>query len=108
MSEQGLCNLLNNDKGEFLYFWSVILKAVNNPKINFIASVMDDRIIDIEAIAKNLKDMGCTIDNVLAFSGVITGSASCGTSLSDLKIDGIKNIEQDREIKAIRRSPGIK
>ena len=77
---------------------------MNSLKINFIASVKDDSINDIEAIAKKLKALGCTIDNVLSFSGVITGSASSNITINDLKIDGIKNVELDREVKAISQS----
>jgi hypothetical protein len=72
---------------------------VKNQKVNFIASVREDRINDIEDIAKSLEGLGCTIDNILTLSGVITGSTSPGTSFTNLKIDGIKNIEPDRHIK---------
>lgn len=71
-----------------------------NPEINFIASVSDDRIGEIDAIARNLKKLGCRINHVLTLSGVITGSTSQGISLNDLKIDGIKNVEPDRIINA--------
>ena len=74
---------------------------MDSPKMNFIASVNEDRINDIEAIAGRLRNLGCTIDNILSFSGVITGSASSTISLNDLKIDGIKNVEADRKVKAI-------
>jgi hypothetical protein len=70
------------------------------PGLNFIASVKEERIGDIDIIARNLEVLGCTIDNVLSFSGIITGIASPGLSLSDLKIDGIKHIEPDRRITA--------
>jgi hypothetical protein len=70
------------------------------PEINFIASVSEDRIGDIEAIARNLKKLGCRINHVLTISGVITGSTSHEISLNDLKIDGIKNVEPDRIINA--------
>jgi hypothetical protein len=73
---------------------------VKNQLVNFIASVREDRIGDIQDIARNLEGLGCKIENILTLSGVITGSASPGTSLSVLKIDGIKNIEPDRHIKA--------
>jgi hypothetical protein len=73
-------------------------------KINFIASVNEDRIKDVEAIAKELQELGCTIDNILSFTGVITGSTTSGISINDLKIDGIKNIEPDRNVKAISKS----
>lgn len=69
-------------------------------KINFIASVKEENAKDIKNIAKNLKQMGCNIDNVLLFSGVITGSTTSDMSLDDLKIAGIKNIESDRNITA--------
>jgi hypothetical protein len=86
----------------------MISDVMESQKINFIASVREDRIDDIELIAGRLKDLGCIIENVLVFSGVITGSAATGVSLSDLKIDGIKNVEPDRKVKAINKSPGIK
>ena len=79
----------------------MISKQMKNPKINFIASVSDDRIGDIEAIARSLKDLGCTINNVLSISGIITGSTSSGNSLTDLKIDGIKYVEQDRDVNTL-------
>ena len=86
----------------------MISNEMKNLKINFIASVNEDRIDDIEVIAKRLKDLGCIIDNVLSFSGVITGSTSSNITLKDLKIDGIKNIEPDRQVKAITKLTGIK
>jgi hypothetical protein len=76
---------------------------MKNQKINFIASVNDDRIEDVDAIAKKLQDLGCTIDNILSFSGVITGSTTTDISFNDLKIDGIKNVESDRKVKAISK-----
>jgi len=70
-------------------------------KIHFIASVNENSIDDIKSIAKRLKKLGCRIDNILTFSGVITGSTASNISLDDLKIDGIKNVEADRKVKAI-------
>jgi hypothetical protein len=81
----------------------MISKVVKNPKINFIASVREDKIEEIEIIARKLKELGCVIDNVLSFSGVITGITPSDISLKDLKIDGIKNIEPDREVKTINK-----
>jgi hypothetical protein len=82
----------------------MISKEMKNSKINFIASVSDDRIGDIEAIAKSLKKLGCTINNVLSLSGVITGSTSSEISLTDLKIDGIRNVEPDKNLQALNKS----
>lgn len=76
---------------------------MKNQKINFIASVSEDRIEDIEAIAKKLRDLGCEINNVLSFSGVITGSSPSEIPLKDLKIDGIRDVEPDRKIKTIKK-----
>ncbi len=67
-------------------------------KLNFIASVEEDRIGDINKIAERLKSRGCSIENIFTFSGVITGSVSPETPLSRLKVDGIRNIEPDRNI----------
>lgn len=72
-------------------------------KINFIASVKDENVQDIEAIVRDLRSMGCNIDNVLSFTGIITGSASTKITLDDLKIKGIKSIELDRAVKAVNK-----
>ena len=50
----------------------------------------------------------CGFDNILSFSGVITGSAAAGISLNDLKIEGIKNVEPGREVKAINKPTDAK
>lgn len=76
---------------------------MKSAKINFIASVNEDSIGDIGDIAKKLKSLGCTINNILSFSGIITGSTTSIDSLDDLKIDGIKNIEPDRDVKALTK-----
>ncbi len=78
----------------------MVMKSV---KINFIASVNDDSIDEIKVIAKKLKSLGCSISNVLTISGIITGSTTSNVSLDDLKIDGIKNIEPDRTVKALTK-----
>jgi len=73
---------------------------MKNGTISFIASVKESNISSIDLIAKKLADMGCRVDNVLSFSGVITGSTipNAKLSLKDLKIDGIKEIEMDRKV----------
>lgn len=70
-------------------------------KLNFIASVESGRIADMEVIAKNLAALGCHIDNVLPFSGIIVGSTSSVSSLNDLMIEGVKHIEPDRDVKSL-------
>jgi hypothetical protein len=69
--------------------------------LHFIASVNDDRVKDIKTIAANLQKLGCHIDSVLSFSGIITGSTVTALSLNQLKIDGIKHVEKSREVRAI-------
>ncbi|KQR66972.1 hypothetical protein [Pedobacter sp. Leaf176] len=71
-------------------------------QINFIASVKDSNIDKIDLIARKLSDMGCRVERVMSFSGVITGSTVSNSKLSldDLKIEGIKNIEMDRDVRA--------
>lgn len=70
-------------------------------RLHFIASVEEDRVKDIQAIAGNLEKMGCAIENVFSFSGIITGSTEKKLSLQQLKIDGIKHVEKAREVRAI-------
>lgn len=70
-------------------------------KINFIASVKEERLNDIKHIADQLASLGCEITNVLSFSGIITGEALSQLSLSDLKIEGIQSIEIEKTVKAI-------
>ena len=70
---------------------------MENKGIKFIASVNENSIKDVHQIAERLRRLGCEVENVLAFSGIITGSASPETALGDLKIEGIKHIEPDRK-----------
>jgi hypothetical protein len=68
---------------------------------NFIASVEEKEIPHIQDIAKKLREKGCAIRDVLSFTGVITGTTSGNESkLDDLKIKGIKYIEEDGEVRA--------
>lgn len=69
--------------------------------LHFIASVNEDRVKDIKTIAGNLQKLGCHIDSVLSFSGIITGSTATAISLKQLKIDGIKYVEKAKEVRAI-------
>lgn len=69
--------------------------------LHFIASVEEDRVNEIQAIAGNLEKMGCTIENIFSFSGIITGSTDKPLTLQQLKIDGIKHVEKAREVRAL-------
>jgi hypothetical protein len=76
-------------------------KMSHNPK-NFIASIEENEIKNIQEIAQKLSHKGCKVKDILSFTGVITGiSSGEESSLEELKIKGIKYIEEDREIRAI-------
>ncbi|MEX2568244.1 MAG: hypothetical protein WD431_20020 [Cyclobacteriaceae bacterium] len=69
---------------------------------NFIAAVEDDQIEHIELVVERLKEKGCEIRQVLTFSGIISGcSSGKEANLQELKVNGIKHIEEDREVRAI-------
>ena len=74
---------------------------MKSESLHFIASVDEERVKDIKTIAANLKKLGCHIDSVLSFSGIITGSTIKTLSLNQLKIDGIKHVEKAREVRAL-------
>lgn len=72
-----------------------------NDPIKFIASVEDNEIKNIQEIAEKLREKGCKINHVLSFTGVITGETSGKEdSLQDIKVKGIKHIEEDGEVRA--------
>ncbi|MFC4873619.1 hypothetical protein [Negadavirga shengliensis] len=69
---------------------------------NFIASVEDGQIKKIDAIVQQLEDKGCKITGVLSTLGIITGcSSGMESSLDELKVKGIKHIEEDRTLRAL-------
>lgn len=72
-----------------------------NDSIKFIASVEEEEIKNIQKIAEKLREKGCKINHVLSFTGVITGETSGKEdSLQDLKVNGIRHIEIDGEVRA--------
>ncbi|ULQ53561.1 hypothetical protein [Flavihumibacter fluvii] len=52
---------------------------------------------NIRAIADQLRSMGCSIHQVMKITGVITGDSG-QLSLADIKIKGIRSVEEDRTI----------
>ncbi len=66
-------------------------------KTYFIASVEDDKVNEINEIAKKMESLGCTINHIHPVTGIITGSAESGVPLNDLRVKGIKHIERDRD-----------
>lgn len=72
-----------------------------NKPINFVASVEDKEIKNIQEIAESLRKKGCKINHVLSFTGVITGQTSGKEdNLDEIKVKGIKHIEEDGEVRA--------
>lgn len=69
--------------------------------MKFIAIVEDNRKSQIHEIAKSMEEMGVRVEQVLKFTGIIVGSIE-GRQLSDFKIDGIKAIEEDRNVSTYR------
>ena len=75
---------------------------MKKPKIYFIASINERNIDDIKNIAHELEIIGCFVDSILPITGIITGSTSSDTSIDQLKIDGIENIEISKEIQSFQ------
>lgn len=75
---------------------------MGNKGKRFIASIEDGSKDLIAEIAENLKQKGCKIYDVLSFSGIITGESSGQEkSLEELRVKGIKYIEEDGEVRAL-------
>lgn len=67
----------------------------------FIASIEEKEIVNIQKIAQILENKGCKITNILSFTGIISGEIfGDESSLQELKVKGIKHIEEDGEVKA--------
>lgn len=61
----------------------------------FIAVVEEDQAVKIEDIADQLKKEGAQIDQVMSFTGIITGTSPDMQKLNSVR--GIKSVEEDRE-----------
>jgi hypothetical protein len=68
-------------------------------KQNFIASVSDDYLDQIEQVVDQLRARGFEINQVLRITGVITGRVSAKIELSELSIEGITSIEKPRKLR---------
>ncbi|MDQ3278409.1 MAG: hypothetical protein M3Q06_08780 [Bacteroidota bacterium] len=65
----------------------------------FIAVVEDDHTEKIDDVAERMKKEGARIDQVLSFTGIITGTTPDLEKLNSVR--GIKSVEEDRENKAL-------
>lgn len=68
---------------------------------NFVATVQEDKIDDIHKIAASMKAGGCTIEQVLEITGIITGKVADLELLEKYKKKGLATIEAGRKIKLI-------
>ena len=64
---------------------------------NFVATVQENRVDDIHKIAASMKAGGCTIEQVLEITGIITGKVADLGSLEKYKKEGLATIEAGRK-----------
>lgn len=67
--------------------------------MEFIARVEESQKSNIQEIANALEKMGIRIKRIMRITGTISGS-STSLPLAELKIKGIKSIEQNRRLRA--------
>jgi hypothetical protein len=67
--------------------------------MDFIAKIEESQKSNIQEIAKSLEKMGIRINRIMRITGTISGSSS-SLSLAEIKIKGIKSIEQNRRLRA--------
>jgi len=67
--------------------------------MDFIAKVEDSQKSNIQEIAQSLEKMGIQIKRIMRITGTISGS-SRSLPLAQIKIKGIKSVEQNRRLRA--------
>ena len=67
--------------------------------MDFIARVEDSQKPNTQEIAQSLEKMGIRVKRIMRITGTISGSSG-SVSLAQLKIKGIKSVEQNRRMKA--------
>jgi hypothetical protein len=73
----------------------------NDPIARIIVIVDDQHVAEVQAIATTVQAVGMTVDNVLATTGMITGTAP-QSKIPDLKqVAGVADVEMDQEMRAI-------
>ncbi len=65
-------------------------------KQNFIASVQNEHLEQIEQVAQKLRIKGCEITQILPITGVISGWVNANQKLDELHVEGIASIEKQR------------
>jgi hypothetical protein len=67
--------------------------------MDFIAKIEESQKSNIQEIAKSLEKMGIRINRIMRITGTISGSSG-SMALPELKIKGIKSVEQNRRLRA--------
>lgn len=67
--------------------------------MDFIARVEDNQKPNIREIAQSMTKMGIRVKRIMRITGTISGSSG-SLSLAELKIKGIKSVEENRRMKA--------
>ena len=47
---------------------------------------------------ERLEDLGVRVKDIMPTIGIITGTTASGQALSELQIEGVKNVEPDRDM----------
>ena len=68
-------------------------------KMDFIAKIEESQKSNIQEIAKSLEKMGIQVKRIMRITGTISGSSS-SLPLTQIKIKGIKSVEQNRRLRA--------
>jgi hypothetical protein len=79
--------------------WSICPEFCIFGEMDFIAKIEESQKSNIQEIAKSLEKMGIRINRIMRITGTISGSSG-SLSLAEIKIKGIKSIEQNRRLRA--------
>ncbi|MBS1605398.1 MAG: hypothetical protein JST42_22230 [Bacteroidetes bacterium] len=67
--------------------------------MEFIARVEESQKPNIQEIARSMTKMGIRVRRIMRITGTISGSSG-SLSLAELKIKGVKSVEENRRMKA--------
>lgn len=73
-------------------------KRVRGGGERFLLYVEKDYRSVIEDVVVRLEALGARVDETMPSLGIITGTTASGQSLYDLKIEGVKEVETDRDV----------
>ena len=79
--------------------WSICPDFCIFGEMDFIAKIEESQKPNIQEIAKSLEKMGIQVKRIMRITGTISGSSS-SLPLAQLKIKGIKSVEQNRRLRA--------